>query len=100
MCIYICIYLVYYIYIYAYAYTCVCIYVYIHMYIYIYRERERERTYHVVQKLSGGLATRELVGVGGRRRKQGLGIHYRGVQSEGGAVDGGSIYNKTAHNIM
>ena len=26
-----------------------------------------------------------------RRRQVGLGIHYRGVQSEGGAVDGGSI---------
>ena len=30
----------------------------------------------------------------------GLGIHQRGVQSEGGEMDGVVLYNKTAYNRM
>ena len=63
------------------------VYTYNNIYIYIYiidrdreRERERERIWH------------RVLGVGGLpRQPQLLGIHQRGVQSEGGAVDGGSI---------
>ena len=29
-----------------------------------------------------------------------LGIHQRGVQSEGGAMDGGISYSKTAYHMM
>ena len=42
------------------------------------------------RRLLGAAPRRQLpVRSGGRRR--GLGIHQRGVQGEGGAVDGGSI---------
>ena len=50
----------------------VCMYVYIYIYIYI----------HVLASFIGGYSCFDKVQ---------LGIHYRGVQWEGGAADGGSI---------
>ena len=63
-------------------YVCIYIYIYIYIYIhiYIYREREREICSELTSTVRGCASLPPC-----------LGIHQRGVQSEGGAVDGGSI---------
>ena len=58
-----------------YIYTSIHMYVYIDIYIYIYVHAY----IHIFRKME----TRK-----------------RGVQSEGGAVDGGSMINETIYNIM
>ena len=96
--IYICIYIytniyVYicaYIYIYRYVYLSLSLYIYIYIYIYLYYTIYCTTTFYyslnavrlrtpLRRVLSGGAACLTL------------GIHHRGVQWEGGAVDGGSI---------
>ena len=63
------------IYIYIYVYHCVYIYIYIYIYIYTYCALRNDASRWMC-------ATSSLL----------MGIHYRGVQSEGGgAADGGSI---------
>ena len=72
--------------VYIYIYICINTCVYVYIYIYIGRERERYvyvYVYVYVPSARRGSACTPLPAA--------LGIHQRGVQSEGGAVDGGSI---------
>ena len=62
----------------------VCIYIYIHIYIYIY-------IYIYVQRVHGVTASEVECEPDNERDRVCLGIHYRGAQWEGGAVDGGCI---------
>ena len=87
------------------TYTCmyICIYVYAYIYIYIYIYLYTYHSYAIrwparnlaeTLRSAQGLrlepqAIRQAGRLGGQRRV--VGIHQRGVQSEGGAVDGSSI---------
>ena len=83
-------------------------YMHIHNYIYIYRERERDRDRYIhvyinaysamasirSSVLSSSQALQRFVGSRCRQcpmKHTNMGTHQRGVQWEGGAVDGGSI---------
>ena len=78
------------------------IYIYIHIHIYIERERKRRswdtRPVRQAARRPEGepgpwatLLKSSTLKTGARICVFITGIHYRGVQSEGGAVDGGSI---------
>ena len=72
-----------YTYTYTYTYTSIYIYIYIHTYIHIahpHLPSRRPRAFRVAARHAPQL----YLG-------NGLGVHQRGVQSEGGAADGGSI---------
>ena len=81
-----------YINIHIYIYMYIYIYVYIYIYIYIYTCTYAHTHYIILHALSS--APRPPRAWRSRRPSLAtalLGIHHRGVQSEGGAVDGGSI---------
>ena len=84
-----------YIYIYIYLYTYVYTYIYIHrereidVYIYMYRERYRYR--YIERDIDPRWPSLPMLSPDCFAWVTSLGIHQRGVQWEGGAVDGGTI---------
>ena len=64
--------------------TIMSIYIHIYIYIYIYIHTEILQR-HILRPMAGLASPSSLA------LSLSLGIHYRGVQWEGGAVDGGSI---------